>query len=74
MTEPTPATQVELVADTTEHPQLKLVAIFLGAALLLGLVAITALAVLERSIPDVLQSIAVGALTALGTLLAGNRR
>lgn len=73
MTEPTPEL-AELVADPAPTPMLRLVAIILGAALLLALAAITYLAATEHPTPDVLQNVAVGALAALSALLVGNRR
>lgn len=48
----------------------RLVIALLGAALLACVVGIIALAVLEAPVPDVLQNIAVGTMTALGALLA----
>lgn len=42
----------------------------LGTLAILSCAGIVALAVLERPIPDVLQNIAVGSMTALGALLA----
>lgn len=42
----------------------------LGALALLSCAGIIGLAVLSRPIPDVLQNVAVGSMTALGALLA----
>lgn len=63
---------VELVGSTA-NPMLRLVAFILGSALLVALVGIIALAVLAHPIPDVLQNLAVGAMSALAALLVGNR-
>jgi hypothetical protein len=76
MPESTPVQEpvsVELVSESTP-PAVKLVAIILGAALILSLVAITYLAATEHTAPDVLQNVAVGSLAALSALLVGNRR
>lgn len=45
-----------------------------GIVAVLALVGIVALAVLERSIPDVLQNVAVASLTGLTALLVGRRQ
>ena len=45
------------------------VIIFIGVALLASLLGIIVLATEGHSIPDVLQNLAVGSLTALGALL-----
>lgn len=42
----------------------------LGALALLSCAGVIALAMLERPIPDVLQNLAVGSMTAVGALLA----
>lgn len=49
---------------------IRLVIFGLGAVLVLGVIGITVLAALEVAVPDVLSNIAVGALTALGAMLA----
>lgn len=72
MTEPEPM-PVQVVSSTTD-PMVKVVAIILGATLLLAVVAITVLALQDKGAPDVLQNVAVGALGALSALLVGNRR
>jgi hypothetical protein len=71
MTEPDPM-PVQVVSSTTD-PMVKVVAIILGATLLLAVVAITVLALQDKGAPDVLQNVAVGALGALSALLVGNR-
>lgn len=68
-------TEPELVQlDSTPDPMVRVVAIILGATLLLAVVAITVLALQDKGAPDVLQNVAVGALGALSALLVGNRR
>ncbi len=68
-------TEPELVQlDSTPDPMVRVVAIILGATLLLAVVAITVLALQNKGAPDVLQNVAVGALGALSALLVGNRR
>jgi hypothetical protein len=42
----------------------------LGALALLSCAGVIALAMLERPVPDVLQNLAVGSMTAVGALLA----
>lgn len=49
---------------------IRMVIIGLAAVLILGVVGIIVLAALEVAVPDVLSNIAVGALTALGAMLA----
>lgn len=49
---------------------IRLVIVGLGTVLVLGVVGIIVLAALEVAVPDVLSNIAVGALTALGAMLA----
>lgn len=49
---------------------IRLVICGLAAVLLLAVVGIIVLAALEVAVPDVLSNIAVGALTALGAMLA----
>lgn len=46
-----------------------LVILILGAVLLVSLIAIAALAFARVPIPDVLQNVAVGSLTSIGSLL-----
>ena len=48
----------------------KWVIIFLGICLLVSLLGVITLAFNGKGIPDVLQNLAVGSLTALGALLA----
>lgn len=48
---------------------LKLVILLIGGVLVLAVAGIIALAITSHSIPDVLQNIAVGALTGLGGIL-----
>lgn len=45
-----------------------------GLVAILALLGIVALAVLERSIPDVLQNLSVASLTGLTALLVGRRQ
>lgn len=54
-------------------PPIRLVAVLLGATLLLCVALIGLLAFNDRTIPDVLQNVAVGALASLGTLLVPTR-
>ena len=49
---------------------IRLVIFGLGAVLIIGVIGIIVLAALEVGVPDVLSNIAVGALTALGAMLA----
>lgn len=49
---------------------MRLVIVLLGATLLAAVLSIAALAYGEHPIPDVLQSVAVGALTGLAGVLA----
>lgn len=52
---------------------LKYVLIILGAALLIGIGGIIALAATASSVPDVLQNVVVGCLTALAGLLVQDK-
>jgi hypothetical protein len=76
MTEPNPnapeGLPVELVSGGTD-PLVRLVAILLGAALLVAIGAISFLVATDHAAPDVLQNVAVGALAALSALAVGNR-
>lgn len=54
-------------------PPIRLVAIIIGATLVIAVLLIGLLAYQGRAIPDVLQNIAVGALTAEGALLVPSR-
>lgn len=62
------------VESESTPPAVKLVATILGVALILCVLAITALAILDKEAPDVLQLVASGTLGALSALLVGNRR
>lgn len=46
------------------------VVLFLGATLLLSVIAIAALSGFERAVPSILENLAVGSLTGLAGLLA----
>ena len=52
----------------------RLVVQLIGVVLILAVLAIAALAVLQRPIPDVLQNIAIGALTGLLGLPVPNHK
>jgi hypothetical protein len=54
-------------------PPIRLVAGIIGAVLLVAVVGIIVLAATDHPIPDVLQNVAVGALTAEGALLVPTR-
>lgn len=49
---------------------IRMVIVGLAGVLILGVLGIIVLAALEVAVPDVLSNIAVGALTALGAMLA----
>ena len=55
---------------TTDKDTFHTVVKFLGVTLLLCAAGVIALGVLEKNIPDVLQNLAVGALTGIAGLLA----
>lgn len=51
------------------NANLRTALLLLGAGFLLAVIGIVVLAVTEHPIPDVLQNVAVGAMTAVGALL-----
>lgn len=54
-------------------PPIRLVAMIIGAVLIIAVAGIIVLAATDHAIPDVLQNVAVGALTAEGALLVPTR-
>lgn len=67
MTEPT------VPPPTPSDTLLAKVIVYLGVALVLAVIGICLLAGLEKSIPDVLATLAVTVVATLGALLAGRR-